>query len=225
MQSQAVTIDEVQADFDEIARLADPGESGTDRYDACLLSLIPDQAVRVLDIGCGLGRLTWAIAEDNREVTGIDLSSAMIERARIAGASGRVSFHQGDFLHFDLAPGSFDCIVSAAALHHMPLERALLRMVGLLRPGGRLIIQDMRRDASILDALRAYSALIHTSLERFWRTGRPLPPRRVRQAWARHGAKEAYLSLREAKALADRLLPRATVFNHWLWRFTLVWDK
>jgi 2-polyprenyl-3-methyl-5-hydroxy-6-metoxy-1,4-benzoquinol methylase len=59
-----------QADFDEIALLTDSGRR--DRYDALLLSLIPDHAVRVLDIGCGLGGLTLAMARENREVVGID---------------------------------------------------------------------------------------------------------------------------------------------------------
>jgi hypothetical protein len=36
---------------------------------------------------------------------------------------------------------------------------------------------------------------------------------------------ETYHSLREAKSLADRLLPGARVFNHWGWRYTLVWTK
>jgi ubiquinone/menaquinone biosynthesis C-methylase UbiE len=216
---------QIQADFDEIACLADTGESGSDRYDGFLLSLVPADAAAVLDIGCGLGRLTWAIADGNREVVGVDLSPAMIERARTAGRSHRVSFHQGDFLQMDFGGRSFDCIVSAAALHHMTHDAAISRMVALLRPGGRLIVQDLRRDTSIADGLRAYSALVQSALGRFVRSGRPRPPRRVREVWARHGARETYLSFAEARALADRLLPGSSVVNHWLWRYTIVWDK
>ena len=216
---------QVKADFDEIACLVDPGASGTDRYDAFLLSLIPTQARSVLDIGCGLGRLTRGIAVGNREVLGVDLSPAMIERARLANHSDHVSFLQGDFLDLDFGGHVFDCAVSAAALHHMPHDRALLRMVDQIRPGGRLVIQDLRRDSSLTDYIRAYSALAQTVLTRLVRTGRLRPPRRVRDAWARHGAKETYLSFSEARALADRYLPGARVFDHWLWRYTIVWDK
>jgi 2-polyprenyl-3-methyl-5-hydroxy-6-metoxy-1,4-benzoquinol methylase len=219
------TTERVQADFNEIALLADPGASGTDRYDAFLLSLIPEQAVRVLDIGCGLGRLTWAISRENREVVGVDLSPAMIDGARMARHSQRVSFRQGDFLELEFSGRGFDCIVSAAALHHMAHDAALQRMVGLLIPGGRLIIQDLRRNETFADTLRAYTALAHIALRRFLHTGRPRSPRRVRDAWARHQATEKYLSLHEARDLADRFLPGASVVDHWLWRYTIFWDK
>jgi hypothetical protein len=53
---------------------------------------------------------------------------------------------------------------------------------------------------------------------------RPLLPRAVRRAWARHGAGERYLTLPEASALAARL-PGARVTGHWLWRYTFIWDK
>jgi SAM-dependent methyltransferase len=74
--------EQVRSDFDEIARLAESGASGRDRYDALLLSLIPATATHVLDVGCGLGRLTWAIATSGRYVVGVDLSPAMVDRAR-----------------------------------------------------------------------------------------------------------------------------------------------
>lgn len=219
------TTEQVRADFDDIALLSDAGASGTNRYDQFLLSLVPVEAVRVLDVGCGLGRLTWAIATGNREVVGVDLSPAMIERARGAGASKGVSFQLGDFLEIDFGGRTFDCIVSAAALHHMAEEAAIIRMKGLLRTGGRLIVHDLRRDTSMGETLRAYTALAHTAFGRFVRTGRLRSPRRVREAWARHGAKETYWSFQEARALADRLLPGASVVDHWMWRYTIVWDK
>ncbi|HEY3198713.1 MAG TPA: class I SAM-dependent methyltransferase [Nitrospirales bacterium] len=217
--------EQVKADFDEIAGLVDSGASGTDRYDALLLSLVPPNASSVLDIGCGLGRLTQALAVGNREVVGVDLSPIMIKRARLTGQSDRVSFLEGDFLALDFRGRMFDCVVSAAALHHMNYDIALSRMVDLTRPGGRLLIQDLRRDSSLTDSIAAYSALAQTAFTRLVRTGRPRPARLVREAWARHGAKEVYLSLREARELADRHLPGARVLNHWLWRYTIVWDK
>ena len=220
-----MSTEQVAADFDEIARWADDGASGADRYDAFLLSLIPNRAERVVDVGCGLGRLTLGIATGGREVLGVDLSRAMIERARSSGHDERVSFVCGDFLDLNLDAHAFDCVVSAAALHHMVADEAVPRMVRLLRPGGRLIIHDLRRTVSVADDVRAYFALVHTVIARFVRTGRPLEPRRLRDAWMRHGARETYLSFEEAKRLAERLLPGATLLSHWMWRYTIVWDK
>ena len=214
----------VQADFDEIALLADPGESGSDRYDQVLLSLIPNDATRVLDIGCGLGRLTLAAARAEREVTGVDLSPVMINKAGNNARAPGVSFIVGDFLTLDF-DRTFDCVLSAAALHHMPCDAAVQRMADLVKPGGRLIIQDLRRDASLVDWAFSHAALTDSMVRRFLRTGRPLRARPVRDAWARHGESETYLSLDEACAMAARLLPGSTVTNHWMWRYTIVWDK
>jgi SAM-dependent methyltransferase len=220
-----LTTEEVRADFDELADLIEPRERGIDRYDAYLLSLIPPSARSVLDVGCGLGRLTRAIASGNRNIVGLDVSPRMIARAKSEGTPAGATFLEGDFLELDLGERRFDCIVSAAALHHMPAAPALRRMCGLLRPGGRLVIHDLRRDSSAMDVVRSYSALARVLLTRLVHTGRIRQPKRVRQAWGRHGAREEYLSLAEAEALASRELPGAIVQYHWLWRYTLVWDK
>jgi SAM-dependent methyltransferase len=218
--------EKVREDFDEIARLADQYEGGTDRYDSFLLSLIPRAAVYMLDIGCGLGRLTAKLATDKREVLGVDLSPEMIARARQrVGATQRVSFLCGDFLAQDFGARTFDCVLSAAMLHHVPADLAVPRMVELLCPGGRLVIHDMRADAGMLDQIQSHAALAQVAFGRLLRTGWPRSPRVVREAWARHCAGETYLTLREAQALAHRWLPGARLYNHWLWCYTLVWDK
>jgi 2-polyprenyl-3-methyl-5-hydroxy-6-metoxy-1,4-benzoquinol methylase len=217
--------EQVRSDFDEIAQLAESGASGRDRYDAFLLSLIPAEAARVLDVGCGLGRLTWAIATGGRSVVGVDLSPAMVDRARGAGALDRASFRVGNFLELDFGSQSFDCIVSAAALHHMDHDAALARMVSLLSPGGRLIVHDLRSNAGLLDAARGCVALAHTLFHRLRRTGRLRPSKPVRDVWARHGASESYVSLGQVRNIVGRLLPEARIVNHWLWRYTIVWDK
>ena len=215
----------VRADFDEIARLADSGASGTDRYDRFLLSVVPANAMDVLDVGCGLGRLTSALATRNRDVLGVDLSPAMIERARLTVGRPGVSFLCGDFLQLDFGAQRFDCVVSGAALHHMSQDAGVVRMAGLLRPGGRLIIHDLRRDSGVAEVVRSHVALAQVALGRFVRSGQVRSPRAIREAWERHGATETYLSRPEAKALAKRLLPGAHVYTHWLWRYTIVWDK
>lgn len=217
--------EQVRSDFDEIARLAESGASGRDRYDAFLLSLIPAAAAHVLDVGCGLGRLTWAIASSGRYVVGVDLSPVMVDRARGAGALDQASFRVGDFLELDFSGQSFDCIVSAAALHHMDHDAALARMVGLLSPGGRLIVHDLRSNAGLWDSARGCVALAHTAFHRLRRTGRLRPSKPVRDVWMRHGASESYVSLGQVRSMVRRLLPGAQVVNHWLWRYTIVWDK
>jgi len=216
----------VRNDFDQIARLSDCHGGGEDRYHSFLLSLVPIGAVTVLDVGCGLGRLTAKLAIPNREVTGIDLSSEMIARARKEGRGARhLMFLCGDFLHLNLNAQQFDFVISAATLHHMPEDVAVRRMVDLLRPGGRLVIHDIRSDAGLGEWVLTNFALAQVAALRLLRTGRLRSPRALREAWERHCADEKYLTQEEAQELAARLLPGARLFYHWLWSYTIIWDK
>jgi len=216
----------VRNDFDQIARLSDCHGGGEDRYDSFLLSLVPADALSVLEVGCGLGRLTVKLATANREVTGVDLSPEMIARARKEdNQARRLMFFCGDFLEREFTAKQFDCVISAATLHHMPENIAVPRMVELLRPGGRLVIHDIRSDVGLGERVRTNFALAQVAALRLLRTGRLRSPAPLREAWERHCAEEKYLTLQEAEALAARLLPGARLFYHWLWSYTIVWDK
>jgi len=216
----------VRNDFDVIARLSDAHGAETDRYDSFLLSLVPLDAVCILDIGCGLGRLTAKLAVANREVTGVDISPEMIARASKRDTGARhLKFLCGNFLERDFTAQQFDCIISAATLHHTPENVAVPRMAELLRPGGRLVIHDIRSDDGLAERTRTSFALAQVAALRLLRTGRLWPPPALREAWRRHCAGEKYLTRQEATALASRLLPGARLFYHWLWTYTIVWDK
>ena len=216
--------DRVRSDFDEIARLSDPHDEDTGPYDSFLLSLVPQSAKTVLDVGCGMGRLTAKVATKSREVVGIDLSTEMIARAN-EKVHPALSFICDDFLTYDFESKKFDCLITAAALHHVPVDLAFPRVLELLAPKGRLILHDIRADIGILDRLRSRFALAQVGFGRLLRTGNPYRPRVVRDAWERHCAGETYLTFSEAQSLANRLMPGAHVHNHWLWRYTIVWDR
>lgn len=103
---------------------------------------------RVLDFGCGNGRLFEVFKGKNIAYTGIDQSGGLIAHARTRHAEdvaqGVAQFIEavGDTLPFPDA--SFDCVFSIAALHHIPSEekrKKLLReFARVLKPEGKLII-------------------------------------------------------------------------------------
>ena len=101
----------------------------------------------VLDIGCGDGRPTAAIAERLPEgsVLGVDQSAAMIELAREQfppATHPNLRFEQMDATRLVL-PRAFDVAFSTAALHWIEDHAAVLRGVcACLRPGGRLLFQS-----------------------------------------------------------------------------------
>lgn len=213
-------------DFYEIARLVDNGPSGSDRFDRFLISLIPADANNVLDVGCGLGRLSAQVALKGKSVLGLDFSSEMITKARLFAAdSPGVAFRCCDFLAADFEAESFDCVISAATIHHLPLAETIKKMIALVKPGGCLIIHDLRSDSGIFDMIRSRVALVRDALGRFVKTGSLRSPKEVRDAWSRHAEGETYLTMAQVEAVAAGYLPDALVFYHWLWRYTIFWSK
>lgn len=92
---------------------------------------------RGLDFGCGVGRLSEAMADVMDEVVGVDVSPGMLRLAR--ERSGRVTY-----LDEIPASGRFDWINSHIVLQHIPPPRGLAildRLLGLLAPDGAVSIQ------------------------------------------------------------------------------------
>jgi ubiquinone/menaquinone biosynthesis C-methylase UbiE len=108
----------------------------------------------LLDAGCGPGHLAIAIGRSfpGLKVTGLDnnphvLAAALRNRSRVPIRN--VSFQSGDVQLLPYADGSFDFVVSTLSLHHWrDAHRALAEIHRVLRPGGRLLLMDLRRDCS-----------------------------------------------------------------------------
>ena len=96
---------------------------------------------RALDFGCGVGRLTRALADRFDTCDGVDVAASMVERARaLNGDNERVRFHHNDAPDLQLfGDESFDFILALIVLQHMEprLMRGYLReFLRVLRPGG-----------------------------------------------------------------------------------------
>lgn len=109
------------------------------------LASLPAPA-RVLDLGCGTGILTRLVAQRYAAaaVCGVDISPAMIRRAREeTGPSKRIQWQVADGAAFADSRG-FDLVVSSASFHWMgPLPRLFGNMARLLRNGGHLVFSMM----------------------------------------------------------------------------------
>jgi SAM-dependent methyltransferase len=114
-------------------------------------AVAPDRA-RVLEVGCGPGRLSIRLARQHGlDVTGLDLDPAMIQRARATadrrgdGSERQPSFLVGDVASLPFPDGSFDLVVSTLSMHHWADPSAGLAEIGrVLRPGARALVWDLR---------------------------------------------------------------------------------
>ena len=123
-------------------------ESGLQAAEAVMLArYAPPPPAQVLDIGCGAGRVTLALAPRGYRVTGLDITLAMVEAAHTLVLNhGLVpDFAQGDLRELPFRDGSFDiALVFIAALQHVQgraqRQNAFWQMARILREGGVLLI-------------------------------------------------------------------------------------
>jgi ubiquinone/menaquinone biosynthesis C-methylase UbiE len=101
----------------------------------------------LLDVACGAGAVACAAARMARHVTGIDLTPAMIERAKaLQGDAGlkNLAWQVGDVARLPFPPGQFNVVVTRYSLHHIlrPAE-VVAEMARVCKPSGRVAVADL----------------------------------------------------------------------------------
>src|SRR6266852_4451534 len=136
---------------DQFTRQATPFSTAAAIADAGALTLIvaaaeagPDDLV--LDVACGGGIVVCAFAPHVKHATGIDMTPAMLDRARhLAAEKGiaNVAWREGDVAHLPYPDVAFTIVVTRFAVHHFPDPQAVFgEMVRVCAPGGRIVVVD-----------------------------------------------------------------------------------
>jgi ubiquinone/menaquinone biosynthesis C-methylase UbiE len=176
-----------------------------------------------IDVCCGPGTFTRPLARRVKRAVGVDLTPAMLEKARSEAARegiANIQFVCADVTALPFADGAADIVSCGYAVHHMQEpSRAVAEMVRLLRPGGRLLLNDnivdQGRNGQLQNAMERLRDPSHTStltLEQFHQLYRDAGLRMLREefidlwhdfdAWMRNAGRApgdtAYLQVRGA---------------------------
>jgi ubiquinone/menaquinone biosynthesis C-methylase UbiE len=138
--------------LDQFTRQAMPFSTAGTITDANALRMIVEAAApspgdTVLDVACGGGIVVCAFAPHVKHATGIDMTPAMLDRARQHAAEmgvGNVTWDRGDVTTLPYLDGAFNLVVTRFSMHHFLDPLGVLReMVRVCAPGGRVVVVDM----------------------------------------------------------------------------------
>ena len=133
---------------------------------------LPTEKGWALDFGCGIGRLTNALASQFRRVVGIDISQSMIRQAECLNQQTNCEYlvNSSDSLPFSSA--HFDLIYTAIVLQHMLKQDSIRQYISefmrILKPGGLLVMQlpshiPLRRRLQVRRRLYAWLRMVGIS--------------------------------------------------------------
>lgn len=156
-----------------------------------------DAAQAVLEVGCGTGMLLFQGAEQSTRYVGVDVSSVCLQsiKARIEQHPGRfdhvqlhrMAAHELDALPEESVGDGFDVVLLSSVSQYFPsrvyLEQVLEWSLAHLRPGGRIIMADVRNEA--LRALFHADVLAHPAQE--------VSPQARQAEWAKRMAQDTEL--------------------------------
>lgn len=152
----------------------------------------PRAGLSVVDLGCGTGELTRRLADmlPESDVVGIDSSPEMLSKAAKQARPG-LRFEEGNIR---TVSGSWDVVFSHAAIQWVEDHEALIpRLLGLVRPGGQLVVQEPSNQAHVTHQLIlqvANEEPFRSALGGWTRTAPVLPIERYAEMFYEQGCPE-----------------------------------
>jgi ubiquinone/menaquinone biosynthesis C-methylase UbiE len=151
--AQPTAADHEAVTIEQFTRQAEPFAAlHTVRSDAAIIDRMREAArvgpgSTVLDVACGPGLVALALAPGAGQVTGLDLTPAMLAKAReLQQQSGlaNLTWQEGRADALPYPEGSFDVVLTRFSFHHFTdPAKVLAEMVRVCRPGGRVVVCDV----------------------------------------------------------------------------------
>lgn len=116
---------------------------------------LPNDCLRILEVGCGTGELAAQLSRDGHSVVAIDSDPESVAAARRLGVDSRVAKWP------DFNDGHFDAVLFTRSLHHIhPLDQSVRRAADTLRDGGRIIVEDFAYESADEKTLRWFRSAV-----------------------------------------------------------------
>lgn len=109
----------------------------------------PTRGEKALDLGCGTGIYSYLLLERGLNVTGIDISSEMLNVAKVKRGEENVNFVQGDIHSLPFADGTFDLVISNIVLEFTKQPKQIVQeALRVLKKGGRFVCGFIGKESS-----------------------------------------------------------------------------
>lgn len=177
----------------------------------------------ILEIGCGIGHVAAKLASRDYDVLGIDANEESVSQARKLGANVVYAV----WPTADLNAGGMDAVVFTRSLHHIsPLPEAVAGVIGVLRPGGSVLVEDFsfgeadpaairwfRKVIGSPDAQKLISTTSDNFLTELLNADDPV------EAWHRDHDHELHSIAAMTRAMEEKFLVHATSRVPYLYRY------
>jgi SAM-dependent methyltransferase len=194
--------------------------SHNDHFHPWILTRLPVQRDRALDVGCGRGELLALLASQFEDVRGIDIDNTMREAAssRCAGLTNVTV----EATPLDKVAGPVDVVTMVAVLHHLDAEKALSDVRRLLAPGGRFLSVGLAPPATLTDHAWDLASMVTNPaigyVKHPWVSAQGVHPSPVPVAPPR-------LTYTEIGVAVEAAMPGARMRHHLGFRHTIEWTK
>ena len=194
--------------------------SHNDHFHGWIVTRLPAQRRRAVDVGCGRGELLAVLAEHVDHVHGVDADAEM-QRAASARCAGLPNVTVDGTALADL-DGSVDVVTMVAVLHHLDVEAALREVERILAPGGAFLSVGLHRTSSAADHAWDVASIVTNPLIGF-----------VKHPWVSPAGvrpppfpvADPQLTYDELRAVVERVMPGARMQHRLGFRHTIEWTK
>ncbi len=173
----------------------------------------------ILDVGCGNGTLIFELANSHKKIYGIDINLETIKNAKRNNEYKNVFFINDNFLNYDFENIKFDCIIFVASIHHMNMEKALIKSMNLLNENGKIIIVGLSRPSTVLDYIVEIMRVVPSFIISKIKNNKPSEKLNIDTSYN-------FPTLNDVKMVCKKVLKKNFKIRYALhYRYLLIWDK